>query len=277
MTRIHHLRGREQALEEDWSVEDAQWIALVCLHSGVFTRAQYQAFFRAHPERARRFVRRMLAQKMATEGLQPVPWGRPLQVCHITHKRLYRALGVPNIRHRRESAPEVRARRLLSLDYVLEHPDFVWFPTETEKIDAFGGGLGIDRTLFPQRIYHGGGGGVARFFPLKLPIGLIQDQRRIAFVYIDPGHDTDSALRSWGEDHAALWNALRRKGLRVHVVAIGSGTDADKRAGRMCERWTTGRDGEVAPGVAARNPPAHPVRIDTFEVWRSARIFGGEA
>ena len=133
MERIIHLREREKALETEWGVRDAEWIALVCLHSGAFTRTQYQAYFGAHPEQTRRFVRRMVDRKMATEADMPQPWGRPLQVCHITHKRLYRALGVPNIRHRREADVDVLYRRLVSLDYVIEHPDFEWLPTESEK------------------------------------------------------------------------------------------------------------------------------------------------
>ena len=38
---IAHLQGREQALEPfGWTGRRAKWIALACLHSGVFTRAQ---------------------------------------------------------------------------------------------------------------------------------------------------------------------------------------------------------------------------------------------
>ena len=39
---IEHLKGREQALASlGWTGREAEWIALVCLHSGVFTRAQF--------------------------------------------------------------------------------------------------------------------------------------------------------------------------------------------------------------------------------------------
>ncbi len=42
-----------------WTGRDAEWLALVCLHGGVFLRLQYLAFLgRSHPELARRFVRR---------------------------------------------------------------------------------------------------------------------------------------------------------------------------------------------------------------------------
>ena len=43
---IEHLRGRERKLEPlGWTGQDAEWIALVCLHSGVFTRAQFCHYF----------------------------------------------------------------------------------------------------------------------------------------------------------------------------------------------------------------------------------------
>ena len=43
---IEHLRGREQALASlGWTGREAEWIALVCLHSGVFTRPQFCHYF----------------------------------------------------------------------------------------------------------------------------------------------------------------------------------------------------------------------------------------
>ena len=52
--RISHLKGRELALEKEWGVDDAEWIAIVCLHSGAFTRGQYQAYFETGRNRGRR-------------------------------------------------------------------------------------------------------------------------------------------------------------------------------------------------------------------------------
>ena len=60
-------------------------------------------------------------------------------------------------------------RRLLSLDYVLEHPELPWLPTEQEKV-AFFDSLGIDRRRLPKRLYHGANGNQTRYFALKLPI-----------------------------------------------------------------------------------------------------------
>ena len=45
-------------------------------------------------------------------------------------------------------------RRLLSLDFVLEHPGMNWLPTEGEKVE-FIEGLGVHSNLIPRRIYYG--------------------------------------------------------------------------------------------------------------------------
>ena len=48
---IEHLKGREQALASlGWTGREAEWIALVCLHSGVFTRPQFCHYFDAQTQ-----------------------------------------------------------------------------------------------------------------------------------------------------------------------------------------------------------------------------------
>ena len=56
------------------------------------------------------------------------------RACRITHKGIYRELGVSNIRHRRFADPGAYLRRLLSSDYVLDHAELEWLPTEEEKV-----------------------------------------------------------------------------------------------------------------------------------------------
>ena len=65
---IDHLRGREKALERfGWTGRRAEWIALACLHSGVFTRAQWTGFLGCHTEKVRRAVHALTAQGVAAE------------------------------------------------------------------------------------------------------------------------------------------------------------------------------------------------------------------
>ena len=163
---IAHLRGREAALEPfGWTGRQAEWIALACLHSGVFTRTQATRFLDTHHERARRLVHALIAQGAAAE--ETVPGVRGIgRVCRVFSRGLYRALGAEHIRHRRTASPEVLMRRLLSLDYVIEHSALPWLPTEPEKVAAFEA-LGIERELLPSRLYRGAAGDTRRYFPLK--------------------------------------------------------------------------------------------------------------
>ena len=134
---IEHLRGRERKLEPlGWTGQEAEWIALVCLHSGVFTRAQFCHYFDARRNRAHRFVKALLDRNVAVESTWPVMNGGG-KTCRISSRTIYRALGVEDIRHRREASNPVVMRRLLSLDFVLEHPGMNWLPAEPEKVEFF--------------------------------------------------------------------------------------------------------------------------------------------
>ena len=231
---IAHLRGRGNALEPfGWTGRRAEWIALACLHSGVFTRAQWTRFMGCHTEKVRRAVRALIAQGVATEedasGVTGI--GR---VCRIYGRDIYQALGAKDIRRRRITSAEVLMRRLLSLDYVLEHPHLAWLPTEPEKVGAFEA-LGIERRLLPQRVYRGAAGNTRRYFPLNLPVAL--DAERAVFVHVDPGYETATALRSWGAPHRDLWKALREQGRRIEVVAVARTWKELNRAGTTLDNW----------------------------------------
>ena len=233
---IEHLRGREKALEPfGWTGREAEWIALVCLHSGVFTRAQFCHYFDARRNRAHRFVEELVNRGAANEPATPIFFGGG-RTCRIFSKPIYQALGVENIRHRRLASTNVIIRRLLSLDYVLEHPELAWLPTEPEKVGCFEA-LGLDQGLLPRRIYYGAAGRQKRYFALKLPVAV--DSKTATFAYADPGNDSDSELRSWGSTHGRLWAALREKGLQVRIVAIAGKHEAVERAEGLLQAWAS--------------------------------------
>ncbi len=227
--------GRARALEPlGWKGRRAEWIALACFHGGVFTRAQWTSFLGCHHEIVGRAVRKLVAQGVAVEEKPPGINGIG-RICRIHGRRIYKALGAGDHRRRRITSPEVMMRRLLALDYVLEHPRLPWLPTEADRVAAFEA-LGIERALLPQRVYRGTLGGLRRFFPLGLPIAL--DTERAVFVYAEPGHGTATALRSWGAKHGDLWKALWDLGLKIEAVAVVRRWQEDRRAGRVLASWT---------------------------------------
>ena len=281
---IEHLHDREKALESlGWTGREAEWIALVCLHSGVFTRAQWCHFFN-DPYRmgAKRFVRTLVERGMAVEYALPNYRGGA-RACRISNKEIYRKLGIENVRHRREAQPSVMLRRLLSLDYVLEYPELSWLPTEPEKVGCFES-LGIDRRRIPHRLYQGAVGKQTRYFALKLPIAV--DTQTATFAYVDPGKDTDTELRSWGAAHEWLWRTLQGKGIQVHVVVIGADHKATRRAKTALRRWSegAGEPGEQrAAGPTQDDPPVKAemqyienalVKLDTAIVAKYGGVKG---
>ena len=233
-----------------WTGREAEWIALVALHTGVFTRSQWCHFFGgAHPEQARRFVRALIDKKLAIEDERLMLPGGAHAVL-LTGKAPYRALGIPDVRHRRakDAATQILMRRLLSLDYLIERPTLAWLPTEADKVQRFEA-LGIDRGTFPYRKYGTEGKPqIPRYFAFKLPIAV--DEQAATFVYVDAGQSTDSELRAWGMAHAPLWAALRARTFAVHVVAVGTGVAAAERAAPVLKRWTQDGDGQGAADPA---------------------------
>lgn len=110
---VAHLEDRAAALmARGWTQRDAEGLALVCLHCGVFLRSQYLAFIgQTNPALAHRFICR--CRDYAVEQ----PWnGSRRRVCRIVARGIYRGLGVEHVRHRRPAALEVVLRRLLSVD-----------------------------------------------------------------------------------------------------------------------------------------------------------------
>ena len=232
-----------------WSGREAEWLALVALHSGAFTRSQWRHYFDdPHREMVSRFVRALVEKQLAIEDERSIFPGGARAVL-LTGKPIYRALGIPDVRHRRSKAATtiVLTRRLLSLDYIIERPTFGWLPTEADKVHRFEA-LGLDRRTFPYRLYGPDGKPqTPRYFAFKLPIAV--DDQAATFVYVDAGQTTDSELRAWGAAHTPLWSALRARTFAVQVVGVGVGAEAADRAAPLLTSWT--QDGD---GTGVENP-----------------------
>ena len=246
---IEHLKGREDALAAlGWTGREAEWIALVCLHSGVFIRAQFCRYFDADSKQAHRFVKAIIGRGCGVESEWPVVNGGG-KSCRISSKPLYRALGVENIRHRRKAGVPVVMRRLLSLDFILEHPGMNWLPTEGEKVE-FIEEIGLPSRLIPRRIYYGAVRAQKRYFALKLPVA--GGDKTVTFAYVDPGRESTVELNSWGAAHGPLWDAIRAKGRRVEVIAIGAELDAVLRADLVLQLWAAAEPGKVIEGLTIK-------------------------
>ena len=94
------------------------------------------------------------------------------------------------------------------------------------------------------------GGFTTARFALKLPVA--GGIKTVTFAYVDPGHSTAGELHSWGAAHGPLWDAIRAKGRRVEVIAIGAELDAVLRADRMLQLWAAADPGKVIEGLTIK-------------------------
>ena len=108
----------------------------------------------------------------------------------------------------------------------------------------------VEQTDIPRRIYYGAVRAQKRYFALKLPVAGGADT--VTFAYVDPGHATAVELHSWGAAHGQLWDAIRAKGRRVEVIAIGAELDTVLRADRVLQLWAAAEPGKVATGLTVK-------------------------
>ena len=205
-----------------WTERKAEWIALAFLHSGgLFTRAQLCFHIRINRWQALRFV-----QALVTKGFAAEDSLQDRKVCRIFSRRIYRDLGTEDSRHRRVASAEILLRRLLALDYVLEHPGLPWLPTEPEKVRAFES-LGIERRHVPLRVYRGAVGEARHHFRLKLPIA-VEPDRRVGTAHSEAQQQDDNR----GLCHLGVDAQCRRGILSVDQdVTCPNGTRKATRGG----------------------------------------------
>ena len=243
---IPHLAGRDEALRAlGFRDYEAQWLALVCLHSGVFTRTQFTDHHHSSTKTAHAFVGRLVDAGLARE--HPLPGvDTKLRYTHVHNRRLYRALDIEHLRHRRNPKENVVLfRRLLSFDHVVRHPDLPWLATEQEKVAHFTG-PDIRLRHLPSRAYGGAAKSTRRYFALKLPIAA--DDKSATFVYVDPGRHTDRELRRWANEHRPLWARLQAVRTKVHVAVIARTVEAQHDYAHKLAAW-----------CAATSPPVQPL------------------
>ena len=78
------------------------------------------------------------------------------------------------------------------------------------------------------------------------------DPETVTFAYVDPGHQTDRELYSWGAAHGPLWEALRKKGKQVRVLGIAVENATLDRTARVLEAWAAADPGTSDEGLTPK-------------------------
>ncbi len=232
-----HLDGRAGKLSDslDLPSELAEWLAVAALHSGCFLRSQLQ-FYGGFDEENRvstfRIIHRLTDKKLITEtSIESLGL-----LARVTNKSIYRLIDADNIRHRRLASWPLMFRRLLALDYVLDHPQLPWLPTEQEKVACFDQ-LGIDHANLPRRVWNNATGHTVRLFANKHPIAVDPRGKQAHFIYTDSEEKSPQGVRSWRNEHAALWSDLHRLGFQLHVVHASFNSRLQESVSRVFSSW----------------------------------------
>ena len=243
---LEHLQGRDAKLAQfGWTPRQAEWIALVCLHSGCFIRSQMCAYLNIDRSNVGRFIHSLIHDRLAVEATPQQP-AIP-RLCRLTHRRLYRALGAENIRYRRAISPRVAFARVLALDYILEHATEYWLPTEYDKLRFFHDTLKIPKRRLPSRVYQGHSGGLRRYFVDKFPIAGSSDT--VTILYIDPGYMNDRPLRRWAAEHRDFFASIHEAGRQLRLVFVSADASSVALARHALEAWTQSSPGPSDAGI----------------------------
>jgi hypothetical protein len=192
----------------------AGFLVTVMLHAGVCLGRQYCAYGQiAYGQKMHDFFRSLLARGYVTAR----PSGKKnAKLYHVHHKRLYRAIGEPDNRHRRPTTLARAVERLMLLDAVLADRERMWLATEREKLAHFTLTLQVPRHDLPRLTFRAPDSETVRYFPDKLPIGIDRDERTHIFVYLAT-RDVPIDFRAFLERHAELLRALPAWRLRLLV------------------------------------------------------------
>jgi hypothetical protein len=174
-----------------YSEVEARFLLLVALHSGLFLRRQFHAFAGIESGKqtkllADKLIRRRHATLYAMANRS--------SIYHLSSKAIYKAIGHPDLRHRRFHGVDYVKTKQLQRDYVLENSDCEYLPTEEEKVSFFTRVLGIPIEDLPFREYKTPQSKTVtrRYFVEKYPITFRSCAPPVVpwelrFYYVDPG------------------------------------------------------------------------------------------
>lgn len=256
--RIEALRRRF-----GYASHEAAFLTLVALHGGYFLRRQFEKSISARRGRpAERFLQRVVGAGHA----RSVEYANRTKVFHLCARPVYRAIGDEDNRNRRPRPNFSIKAKLMALDFVLANRDRRFLGTESEKLEHFCGGLGIEKSLLPGKTYasHRLSGETRRYFVEKYPIFVVPAEGgasspATSFCYVDEGVLSTSGFASFFNRYRRLFAALRR--FRLVYVA------AEHRNFRSAER-TFDRFAE-----SLANPQSHRPRGAMGEYFVLRRLF----
>jgi hypothetical protein len=169
----------------DFSERQARFLVNVLLRSGVFVERQYCSFAGiVHRQKSTAFIKSLVERRFAT----PITLGKLHRgrMFHVHYKPLWTAVGEPDNRFRKPAAPGRLIERVMLLDAVLDEPACTWLGPSIDKRRHFRRHLEsrLDTRDYPHLTFGDGTEKVVRYFPDKLPIGVLPELDHHVFVYL---------------------------------------------------------------------------------------------
>jgi hypothetical protein len=189
---------------------EAEFLCLAALHSGFFLRRHYLDFLGCQSG----YADDILIGKVTRLGHGRVMTLRQTQLCHLSSRPFYAAIGEPDNRHRRMRSALSMRTKLMALDYVLANRLNRYLATEEEKVDYFYRELGVAAGSLPVKTYHAKkrDSTTERYFVDKFPIAIIGESSSapavVSFCYIDEGSVATPGFETWLNQYSGLFSAL---------------------------------------------------------------------
>jgi hypothetical protein len=195
----------------------ARFLLHVLLHAGVFVERQYCGFVgTVHGQKSTDFVKTLVARRFAT----PVTTGKLHRgrMFHVHYKPLWAAIGEPDSRFRKPTAPGRLIERVMLLDAVLDDRDVAWLGPSVDKRRHFVRQLEdrLDTRQYPHLLFGEAPAQTVRYFPDKVPIGVLPGLQSYVFVYLVT-HPSPMDFRLFLLRHIALFRVLFRWTVRLLV------------------------------------------------------------
>ena len=193
----------------------ARFLLHVLLHSGVFLERQYCSFAGiVHGQNSTDFIKALVERRFAT----PITTGKLHRgrMFHVHYKPLWAAIGEPDNRFRKPTAPGRMIERVMLLDAVLDAPEFTWLGPSTDKRRYFMRHLGdrLDKRDYPRLLFGDGPTNAVRDFPDKLPIGVPPSIEPHVFAYLVT-RPSPMDFRLFLLRHTALLRVMYRWNIRL--------------------------------------------------------------
>jgi hypothetical protein len=225
-----------------YTERQASFLYSAAVHGGYFIGRQYDDYCRS----VRGGPRQRLVHQLITNRHVTLLTSRDqVVVYHLSAKRFYAVIGVPDSRNRRVHPPFAVRTKLMTLDFVLGHPEAQFLASEQERVSFFSGTLGLPETVLPVKYYASKSrqSRNARYFVDRNPVYLSAAPAgaapAVGFAYVDAGSETTAGFKSYLAQYRRLFQALDR--FRLTYVA-SRGTHFAAAAREFRKLATSGTD-----------------------------------